>query len=128
MFDVFKRILFRWNNRKVISKIDGILHQCDDILEEKGYHNKDEVHKIENHKLYVNIHYYKGKISELLFDDITSTMVLTFNFTTLSSLLDISLNIYCWCCLLLPLQGSRYQQYKKEWKLYVSNEQDSPDA
>ena len=128
MFNLLKELWSWIKNKKVISKIKNILDTCDGILEEKGYHDQDEHYKIKDHKLYVNIHYYKGKIDGLRFNSITSTMVLIFNFTTLTSLLDISLDIYCWCCLLSPLQKSRYQQYKRMCNVYVSNEQNSSNA
>lgn len=112
MLKFLKELWFKLRNRKQISKINSILRSCDDILEKKGYHDKDEHFFYRNDKLYINIRRYEGHTLPSLGSRFKNYMFFPVN--GLSSFMDTSLDIFCWCYLLPALYESRYQQYQKE--------------
>ena len=120
MFSALKKLVLKvklWykntKTKRTLKLIKSTLTECEDILTEKGYRSNERHYKYGHHKLYIFIHkniiltaptggnYHKG------------TVTVRFN-DSVSTLMEASLLVYCWCCCLPPIKSSKYQRYQKE--------------
>lgn len=113
-----KRTIERYKNRKTLSKIKYNLQQSENILEEKGYRSNEQHYDYSCDTIHIYLHnkplfLVKGASYE------KGTITLHFN-NSIANLLEASLILYCWTCLLPELPGSRYQQYIRRCEGYVN--------
>jgi hypothetical protein len=111
------KIKFTKSSLSVQEKISDIIKESKHILVEKGYVTEEQ-----------NIIFTDNMISIPIFDISKIPFLLRYSFKTKNkviilchdTLLEASLDLYCWTCLLPGLKHSTYQQYEKEamvlWK------------
>lgn len=106
----------------MLQKVKYNLMCSDMILEEKGYRDKQH-YDYDNNEIHIYLKQkplfvakgasYKDGIVSLCFNN------------NLKDLLEASLTIYCWTCLLPGLENSKYQQYIRRCISYVDSQQDT---
>lgn len=120
--DLLQKIKKAFRNRKILLKVRHNLECSDIILEEKGYHEKQHYDYDNN-----EIHVYLTRDPSFTAEDASyknGIISLRFN-NNLKDLLEASLTIYCWACLLPGLSGSKYQQYIRRCRSYVDSQQNT---
>lgn len=120
--ELIRKIIKAFCNRKILLKIRHNLEYSDIILKEKGYHKKQYYDYNDN-----EIHVYLTRDPPFIAEGASyknGILSLRFN-NNLEDLLEASLTIYCWTCLLPGLSGSKYQQYIRRCKGYVDSQQDT---
>lgn len=98
-------------------KVKHNLQQSESILEEKGYRESEQHYDYDRN----TIHLYLKKRPLFIIKGSSytgGTVTLHFD-SSIAGLLEASLTIYCWACLLPELENSIYQQYKRRCKSYV---------
>ena len=129
MFCLFKRIknfIISWFQNKIRSReIQKVLDICDIILEEKGYHDHNKTYWYDHNILYFDISNAHNITQKLPYYITIKDNTIMIKFSNVKMLLETSLEMYCWCCLLKPLPYSRYQQYERAVHDYACNEQNS---
>lgn len=117
--DMLQKIKRVFQSRKILKKVKYNLECSDIILKEKGYHDQQQYDYSNN-----EIHIYLTQDPLFIAEGASyknGIVSLHFN-NDLKDLLEASLTIYCWTCLLPGLKNSKYQQYIRRCTSYVDSQ------
>ena len=105
----------------LFGKIKETIDSDENILREKGYLKNTHIN-ISNYKLSLNIN-SSITLPNLPEHGLLKNNILLIKYSSAQTLLEASLSVFVWACLLPALENSVYKQYEKEaevlWNLLI---------
>lgn len=102
-------------------KIKETINSDENILREKGYLKNTHI-SISNYELSLNIN-SNVTLPNLPKHGLLKNNILLIKYSSAQTLLEASLSVFVWACLLPALENSVYKQYEKEaevlWNLLI---------